>query len=176
MLFEDRVTRFRLALLGCTAGSQSSTGWSFAGVEPPIRHAHPSADSKQSQWIHDVEAHLRRWPLAWVINRIERLATEHTVMPVRNSDIEIALAELATSWRFSRGAECLPRALFRYKWLRARSLHPILFLGTHVPTDQMHAWVTLNGRVIGEEPDEMLCYQAAVRFFAQSGPGEGAEL
>ena len=79
--------------------------------------------------------------------------------------IDDLIDEVLSAWTFSRQPECLPRALFRFEWLRSRGARAELVLGVHVPTDRMHAWVQIDGRVIGEEIDEMLCYQAAVRYF-----------
>jgi Transglutaminase-like superfamily len=169
---DARATNWRLGLFGCTSNSRSSLCWDFDMVHPPAPKEQQKFDEKQDEWTCNIQTNLRYWPLAAVIERIEARVKRTAVKPPATVDLEALLAELAISWRVSGNSECLPRAIFRYQWLRMRSLYPSLYLGVHVPTDQMHAWIALNGCVLGEEPDDMLMYQPSVRFFARSDPGQ----
>lgn len=154
-------------LIGCTPSTLDCSGWAFSGVEPPEEaHTWYQSDTRHTDWSNHIRSQLNRRPLAWVINKIEKRATRPlTVFAPDVREPKEVMRELLSSWKFSRNPECLPRSLFRYAWLRRRGAFPQLVIGVHLPTDRMHAWVEVDGCVLGEEIDEMLCYQGAVRFF-----------
>ncbi|HEX3464737.1 MAG TPA: lasso peptide biosynthesis B2 protein [Candidatus Elarobacter sp.] len=117
--------------------------------------------------MNEIERSLNRLPLCAIIDRIERRSLrQRTMSDEVNAPTQAMLDELLGAWTYSRNPECLARALFRYSWLRRRGIRGHLVLGAHIPTDRMHSWVEINGGdAVGEEPDDMLCYQGLVRFF-----------
>lgn len=158
---------FTTKLLGCTTGTRSDVAWSVESITPPFDHRSDyQPDSRHETWSRNIRSELEWWPLAWIINRIERqsLRKPSAVDAERN-----LIDGMLGAWTYSLQPECLPRALFRYGWLRSRGVPCELVVGAHVPTDRMHAWIELDGSVIGEEPDEMLCFQGAVRYFPKRG-------
>jgi hypothetical protein len=161
-----------LSVLGCTIGRRGFLGWESDIVDPPanIRHRHNAPNVHQLEWLNAIERALSRRPLILVINQMELQAASCSATPAISQSLETMMAALDSAWSYSSELECLPRALFRYQWLRARGLYPKLYVGVHVPTDLMHSWVSLDGHVLAEEPDQMLCYQAAVCFFSRTAP------
>ena len=157
-----------LGALGCTTGRRGGAEWESEAVDPPGNGGQGTGDLERLQWLNAIGGALRRWPLAVVVHQVEGQAARYAAAPAGPEALEDLAGALDSAWGYSREPECLPRALFRYRWLRQRGLYPKLFLGVHVPTDLLHAWVSLKGRVLGEEPDEMLCYEAAVCFFSRS--------
>lgn len=61
---------------------------------------------------------------------------------------------------------CLPRAIARWSLLVANGHRPAMVLGVATPAARMHAWVVLDGRHVGEDPDEVAAYEPAVRYDA----------
>ena len=152
-------------LLGCLPDFRRSDPWNYEHIEPPTATVPAGiVVPRQMVWATLIREQLVKWPLILVLNAIEKRASRQarsSMHPALQSDL---LTRLNSAWRFSYEPECLPRALFRYKWLRMRGLHPDFVLGVHVPTDRMHAWVAIDGCALGEEPDQLLCYQGLVSF------------
>jgi len=60
--------------------------------------------------------------------------------------------------------QCLPRAMLRF-WMLAPLQPSIEFnLGVWVPTQLMHAWVSVEGVPLGEEREEVMHYRTCVRM------------
>lgn len=152
----------RLRLLGCTPTTHRQSHWPDLEVIPPSRELSVNLpDPRVQQWRTSTQATLRFCPLVVFLHALELRSRTRAKLEYASS-----IAEVIEAWKFSRGPECLPRAIFRFKELRARCLDPHLVIGTHLPTDRMHAWIELDSKILGEEPDEMVCYQGAVRYFA----------
>lgn len=161
----------RMRLLGCTSKTQSTSVSGFAPVMPPSTG--PSGyepDPRHQKWTQDIGQQLARLPLVLVVDAAERRSA-----PQGTNDVALTepsdelITGMLQAWGYARLPECLPRALYRYEWLRSRGAKPELVIGVHLPTDLMHAWVELDRHIIGEEPDQMLCFQEAVRYFPKTG-------
>jgi hypothetical protein len=59
---------------------------------------------------------------------------------------------------------CLPRAVARWWLLLGARRAAALTLGIAVPAARMHAWVTVDGVHVGEDPDEVAAYLPVVRY------------
>jgi hypothetical protein len=154
--------------LGCSSRTKREFGWTYAAVLPPTEaHTWYGPGAANCEWITSIRRKLHRSSLAMIVNSIETRAVHERGQLTHEPATEELIAEALGAWTFARDPECLPRALFRYHWLRSHGGAPSVVLGVHIPTDRMHAWIELQGNVIGEEPDEMLCYQSAVRFFSK---------
>jgi hypothetical protein len=62
------------------------------------------------------------------------------------------------------GPDCLGRSLRRWMLLLRVGQDPHFHLGVNVPSRKMHAWVSVDGNHVGEDPDEVVCYQPACEF------------
>lgn len=162
-----------LPVLGCTRRSETMLHWDAQCVIPPsVTHTWYGVDARHAEWSKQIERSLARRPLLFVIEQIERMSASRSKGSAQSPSTEDVLTELLASWHHKRNAECLPRALFRYAFLRRRGIAPTLSIGLHLPTDRMHAWIEVAGNVIGEEPDEMICYQGGVRYFSRTPHNE----
>ena len=157
-------------MLGCFNGNRNPLGWDIDVIEPPARSTTwYHSDPRHSEWENQVKEMLNFRPLILAINKLENDARRRTQgNPSCPREIDHIISEVLSAWRFCRLPECLPRALFRYTCLRQHDVRPHIVIGVHLPTDRMHAWVELDGQVLGEEPDEMLCYRGAVRYYSNS--------
>lgn len=144
----------------------SVSNWDCSDIITPLpERTWYDSDPRHDAWKANLTKQLRYIPLLLIVHRIEKKSRDLRKFPDNALSNKAELIdEMLASWRHCRNPECLPRSLYRYKWLRNHGLSPQLVLGLHVPTDRMHAWVELDGQVLGEEPEEMLCYQGAVRF------------
>jgi len=60
--------------------------------------------------------------------------------------------------------QCLPRAMLRF-WMLAPTQSSLEFnLGVWIPTQLMHAWVSVEGIPVGEEREELMHYRPCVRM------------
>lgn len=91
--------------------------------------------------------------VAWVALRRRRPAPLAAVL---------GLVKAIEGPRHSEG--CLPRALARFGYGLRAGQAVELVVGAFVPTRRTHAWVTLEGRHVGEDPDEVVLYQPACLF------------
>ena len=71
-----------------------------------------------------------------------------------------------TFYRGKRMQACLPRTLLRFFLLRLGRYPVEANIGNWVPTEMMHAWVSLAGVPLGEEREEVMHYRACLRFTA----------
>jgi hypothetical protein len=117
-----------------------------------------------------------RW-LRFVAGKIESSGFEATLemllsrSPVlhRNDSFRLrnhTVARVCRIWPYSFDNSCLWRAIFRWQWLIRRGTTASLVVGSHIPTDLMHSWVMVDSLVIGEEPEEMACFQEVCRIEA----------
>ncbi len=111
---------------------------------------------------------LARWaPLDRSFQLLDRLA--HTV-PNRDLSIEQILDSATFAERSfhhaPRTQQCLPRTLLRFFLFRLGRFPVEANIGVWLPTEMMHAWVSLGGIPLGEEREEVMHYQACLRFAA----------
>lgn len=115
---------------------------------------------------------LARWArLDSAFRGLEALALR---FPARRSDVAGILDAVAFAERsFHRAArtqQCLPRTMLRFFLLR-RAGHAVeANIGVWVPTPMMHAWVSVHGRPLGEEREEVMHYQPCLRFVGSDAP------
>lgn len=160
-LLPQRRSPAHLTLVGCTAASYAPDAFNDnAEVVPPALLRRVEVDTA---WSRFVRRSLKKTCLLGLIRAIEQNAARGRK---RNGRTVFGANELNARWPYARGGECLPRALYRYRSGRLHGLNVALQLGVFPPTDRMHAWVSLDGVVIGEEPDEMLCFRPVLSFGA----------
>lgn len=94
---------------------------------------------------------------------LNRLANHSTQSSESVADV---LRRVKTAEGPTHRTACLPRALARWSGLTKAGHRPTFVLGVALPAARMHSWITLNGRHIGEDPDELAGYQPAVSFAA----------
>jgi hypothetical protein len=90
--------------------------------------------------------------------------------PQRDASIARAVeCYLASTAPFPRRApgNCLERSLAAYRLLCAVDANPTLVIGLKHAADgrlRGHVWLTVDGRVLAERPDEVALYTPLVRF------------
>lgn len=158
---------FWFSALGCTKRSLSTEGWSSdANVEPRLNPLLSHRDSRHPDWCRDVRQCFDRWPFCMAISQVDRLFDRYRcALPDKQISTPDLLLAMKDAWLASQEPECLPRSLYRLGWFRALGRYPTLVIGVHTPTDRLHAWLELDGKVIGEDYDEMLCYRGGIRYF-----------
>lgn len=158
----DRKAPPHFTFIGCTHPTYFPSAFvDDPKVLPPLR----LRQAGNMAWSRFISLYLKRNCLLGLIHGLERSAKrrcENNCASNENVDM------INASWAAGRNGECLPRALYRYYWGRKHGLDVVLEFGVFPPTDQMHAWVSLNDVVIGEEPDEMLCYRSVLRVHGKS--------
>jgi len=86
---------------------------------------------------------------------------------VRHLPVARILAQVKSEEGPEHGPYCLRRALRRWELLHRHGYNPDLSLGVAVPSNNMHSWVSIDGMHIGENPDEVVAYTEACRFFTR---------
>ncbi|MEQ1907211.1 MAG: lasso peptide biosynthesis B2 protein [Vicinamibacterales bacterium] len=101
--------------------------------------------------------------LAAVMHQPQRRAT-------RDADRERRIITFA-QWgarltRWNRGANCLERSLIAYRYLCAAGAHPTLVIGVgRDPAGVIgHAWVLVDGQLVGEPQSAIASYTPAFAF------------
>jgi hypothetical protein len=121
-------------------------------------------------------------PLAKVaipLPRLVRLMHVRSCGRARNPRREATIADLG-AWVFktrprSSRDNCLERALVTYRYLGRAGAGPELVVGVTKPTEAAsgHAWVTVDGRAVHDEPDALRDY-AKLLVFGSDGAITGA--
>lgn len=71
---------------------------------------------------------------------------------------------------WSSGGNCLERALVTYRYLSALNARPMLVVGVSTSAERKvegHAWITVDGRPMGETPAALQRFAQVVRFGAE---------
>lgn len=84
----------------------------------------------------------------------------------REVNINKALELTSAAFGHRSNQNCLFISLCRYAFLRRLNVHGTIMLGTHVPTQKMHAWVQIGEHPILECPDVLVHYQSCVAYYA----------
>ena len=133
------------------------------------KRAWPAALMLRIAWLC-AEFLARFAPLERSFRTIERFASH---LPAQRFSVEEVLDAAAFAERSfysaARTQRCLPRTLLRFFLFRLGRYPIEASIGLWVPTEMMHAWVSLGGVPLGEEREEVMHYQACLRF-ATSGP------
>jgi len=99
-------------------------------------------------------------PLGFVIN----LVSIFTPVNLNKFDLKEALSIVAHAFSTHSNGNCLQIAICRYWLFRKLGWSTSIHLGVLFPTEEMHAWVTLQGQPIFECPDFIAHYQTAVIY------------
>ena len=79
--------------------------------------------------------------------------------------IDEAVRHTATAFGRRSNQDCLLISLCRHVYLRRLGIFSKILLGSHVPTEKMHAWVQIGDHPVLECPDVLVHYQACVAYF-----------
>lgn len=109
-----------------------------------------------------VNLSLRIFPLSMAIAIIDMLFPCSSTNEV---DVEHAIKLTANAFGRRSRQDCLPVSLCRFAYLRHLKMRPKIMLGTHVPTEKMHAWIQVGDRPVLECPDVLVHYQTCVSYF-----------
>jgi|GEM_PF-2193252 len=111
--------------------------------------------------MHAVTMALRILPL-WLVIELAALFSEKRAEKLPLNDA-VARVAAAFGWR-SRG-NCLPVSICRFWLLRRLGWKPSIQIGVLFPTEEMHAWVCLDGAPVLEDADMVSHYRVAVQYF-----------
>lgn len=165
--FEDAVSAAYLSAIGCFANERVEVlNHSVIAEDQIPAHRKETSVTRlfgavEFQWL------ALSTRIVGLRRTLARLLCNDRPSPARRSVDEI-LREIKTKEGAAHGTQCLPRALARWSALSHAGYSPTFIVGVSMPSGRMHSWITLNGRHVGEDPDEVAGYQPAVAFSAGS--------
>jgi hypothetical protein len=95
---------------------------------------------------------------------LELLSCRRRRIGKKRRSLEEILGQVKAAEGARHGPDCLGRSLKRWFLLNQAGWDPHFHLGVGVPSRRMHAWVSVDGNHVGEDPDEVVCYQPACEF------------
>ena len=163
--FEQPDIQARLGALGLTSETRRS------GIDVDVRRDDALPLPASGTGVFQSAAHRAVWSALSVAPRFMGLFSAVRVISA------IALQRLDTlpletvleTVKRVEGAEhrphCLTRSLMRFGYaLRAGHYDVSLAIGSYVPTRRLHAWITIDGLSVGEDPDEVVLHQPCCLF------------
>jgi hypothetical protein len=89
----------------------------------------------------------------------------------RREALDVAAVLTATRWIGTRGRDCLQRSLLLYRLLSRSGADPCLIIGFRSQPSGIegHAWVEVDGRVVGESDAALAQFTPCVGFGPHGG-------
>lgn len=156
---------FLVRLLGLHANSVRDDQFFTSGsiIDLPPSENSSTDNDRRSRFISIfVRYSLMFLPLGLVVRIINTITQMCTDSPNRLTRRKLELVSTAFGRR-SRD-DCLHIAICRYALLRLHGINSSICIGVLVPTDEMHAWVEIDGHPILECSDVLVHYQACLKL------------
>ncbi len=109
---------------------------------------------------------IRLLPLSFLV----RFGTALIPLNGKPADLPQALHRVACAFGRRSAGNCLELAICRFFLFRMFGWRTTIHIGVLYPTEEMHAWVALNGVPVLEDADVVAHYQTAV-FYSDTSSG-----
>lgn len=133
---------------------------------PPGATLPNSYDRRSKIILIFVKYSLMLLPLGFVVRIVEIFTSMHIDRKHKFTRTELELVSSAFGRRSKD--DCLQMAICRYALLRLLGVESTVCIGVLVPTEEMHAWVEVDGHPILECSDVLVHYQTCLKFSGSS--------